>query len=256
MSTAEDGSSGWRLRVHASLPSTSDFCVEAARAGEPDGLAVLALVQTAGRGSRGRAWTAPSGNLNLSLLLRPGGSVAAAGQWALLAGVAVADALAPYAGEPGALQLKWPNDLLLRGGKLAGILIDAADVSGRIDWIVLGIGVNVAHRPALPDRPTACLAEAGATPAPEPLARAILASLARWRGTAAVAGFAAVRAAWSARAQPLGTPLSIVSGSRRFEGRFAGLADDGALLLETEEGTRALQTGEILFPEVAHASGD
>ena len=118
--------SDWRLRRYASLPSTSDLCVRLAREGEPEGVAVLAERQTAGRGSRGRTWESPPGSLCLSVLLRPRRDPASAsGQWALLAALALHDALAPHA-PPGALSLKWPNDVLVAGRKAGGILLDAA----------------------------------------------------------------------------------------------------------------------------------
>ena len=118
----------YQLERVASLPSTSDACVERARAGAPDGLAILADVQTAGRGSRGRSWACPPGNLYLSVLLRPRNRAeeAGAGQWALLAGVALIDTLAAFSASPDGLRLKWPNDVLSDGAKLAGILVDAA----------------------------------------------------------------------------------------------------------------------------------
>lgn len=240
MSTA---GAAWRLRCFETLPSTSDLCISLAEGGEPDGLAVLALRQTHGRGSRGRNWDAPPGNLNLSVLLRPAGDAAEAGRWALLAGLALFDALAPHAGA--GLTLKWPNDLMLDGAKLAGILLDSAvQADGRLGWLVLGLGANLAHAPDLPDRRAACL------PAPAPLPQAVAASvldrLAQWRRVRAVDGFAAIRAAWLARAHPSGTRLTVRSGGTVVGGRFAGLAEDGSLLLQTGGRVHAFPTAEVL----------
>jgi BirA family transcriptional regulator, biotin operon repressor / biotin---[acetyl-CoA-carboxylase] ligase len=125
----------WRLRVHEVLPSTSDLCRSLAADGEPAGLAVLARRQTRGRGSRGRDWESPPGNLFLSVLLRPAGRARDAAQWSLLAGVALGEAFAAYLPDASMLRLKWPNDVLVGGKKIAGILVDSsADAAGMVGW--------------------------------------------------------------------------------------------------------------------------
>ena len=246
-----DAGARWRLTSHASLPSTSDRCIALARAGEPAGLAVLARHQTGARGTRGRSWESMDGNLFLSVLLRPGTPAQAAGHWALLAGVALIEALGTWLPDPAILTLKWPNDLLLRGGKLAGILIDSAlDPQGRIDWLVLGFGANLAVAPAVPGRVTAALAEAGtAPPAPEAVAAALLDRLAHWQRVSQIEGFAPIRAAWLARAHRPGSLLSLRQGDAMISGRFAGLSDQGGLLLQIADRIREFATGEILQAE-------
>jgi BirA family biotin operon repressor/biotin-[acetyl-CoA-carboxylase] ligase len=230
---------GWRLRIHESLPSTSDLLLRLAAAGEPEGLAVLARRQTGGRGRDGRAWESPAGNMYLSVLLRPAGPAREAGRWSLLAAVALADALAGFAPDPRAVALKWPNDLLLDGAKLAGLLCEsAADAQGRLEWLVIGMGANLAVAPAVEDRPTARL---GAVP-PEQVAVAVLAALDRWRRSWLVEGFGAVRAAWMARGPALDQHLAIRGG---IAGRYAGLAEDGSLLLATGGRVHAVASGEI-----------
>jgi BirA family biotin operon repressor/biotin-[acetyl-CoA-carboxylase] ligase len=152
--------------VEEEVPSTSDLLLRLAAAGEPEGLALLARRQTAGRGRDGRGWTSPAGNLSLSLLLRPDAPARDAPHWALLAAVALAEALAPSLPNPAALRLKWPNDLLLHGAKLAGVLVEsAATRDGRIEWLVVGLGANLAVAPAVPGRATACLADHSRRPA-------------------------------------------------------------------------------------------
>jgi BirA family biotin operon repressor/biotin-[acetyl-CoA-carboxylase] ligase len=243
----------WRLLKHDVLPSTADLVRRLADAGEPEGLAVMAGRQTGGRGQQGRAWSSPVGNLYLSLLLRPAEPLRLLPQWALLAAVAVAEALAPFVptprgGEGGAaLTLKWPNDLLLGGAKLAGILTEgAAGADGEIDWLAFGIGVNLAVAPALPDRPTASLAGALA---PAEAAVRVIAALERWRRLRRREGFAPVREAWLARGPALGAPMILrqpqLQPLGQVEGVFEGLAEDGRLLLRSDGETRAYLTGEI-----------
>ena len=235
----------WRLEVHDELPSTSDAVIARADAGEPAGLAILARVQTKGRGSRGRGWHSPSGNCFVSALLRPGGKIAQAGIWPLIAGLAVADALAPLLPDPSRLSLKWPNDVLLGGNKICGILLDlAADPDGGLRWVVIGPGINLVVAPVLPDRKAACLRDEGVDPPPpEVFAQSLLAALGHWQAQPA----SAVHAAWLARAHPLGTALNVRYAGNELAGTFAGLSPEGHLLLRTETGTRIISSGEVLL---------
>ncbi len=234
---------GWRLRIHETLPSTSDLLLQLAVAGEPEGLAVMARQQSAGRGRDGRVWESPRGNLYLSLLLRPGGPAREAPQWALLAAVALHEVLAPLLHEPEALRLKWPNDLLLGGAKCAGVLAEAsATAEGRTDWLVLGIGANLAAAPQLPDRPTAALRVSGPV---EEVAGALLGAIARWRRVRLLEGFRPVRAAWMERGPALETAITVRGPSGPIHGRFVGLAEDGALLISTGGRVHAVSSGEI-----------
>lgn len=233
---------GWRLEVHEALTSTSDRIAEAAEAGEPAGLAVLAHRQTAGRGRSGRAWSSPTGNLYCSVLLRPPGPVREAGQWSLAAGVALAEAARSLDPEPLALRLKWPNDLLRHGAKCAGILTESAlAADGTLAWVGLGIGVNLAEAPPLPDRPTARL---GASEPPEAFAARLIARIDHWARVQAAEGFGPIRAAWVGLGPEFGAPLTLTAGPVT-AGRFAGLAADGALLLDAGDRRHAIHSGEI-----------
>jgi BirA family biotin operon repressor/biotin-[acetyl-CoA-carboxylase] ligase len=237
----------WRLSCCESLPSTQDAAIAAAQAGASH-LAILAARQTAGRGRNGRVWRAPEGNLNLSILLRPGAIPPVPARWSLLAGLAVHDAATVVLPSPAALMLKWPNDLLLAGAKLAGVLIDSALTSdGALDWVVIGIGVNIAEAPDLPDRATTCLAAHGADTTPHALAKLLLDALDRRLAT----GLADIRESWLARAHPPGTPLRAQQGGRVIQGLFEGLAPDGSLLLQ---GHPPLLAGEVTL-EASHAAG-
>jgi BirA family biotin operon repressor/biotin-[acetyl-CoA-carboxylase] ligase len=240
----------WRLEIHDTLPSTADLCRSRAEAGAADGLAILARRQEHGRGRIGRAWTSPPGNLALSVLLRPSPAqpmpARDAGLWSLLAAVAVADALTPHRPAGTRLALKWPNDVLLDGRKLAGILLDsAATPDAQLSWLSIGIGANLAVAPALPDRPTACL---GAdAPAPEAFAQGLLARITHWRGIFAAEGFPPVRDAWTARAQPPGTAMTLKLPDREWAGAFAGLDADGSLRLSSGGTVLCFAAGEVVL---------
>jgi BirA family biotin operon repressor/biotin-[acetyl-CoA-carboxylase] ligase len=231
----------WRLERHDELGSTSDECLTRAKAGAAAGLAVQARRQLAGRGSRGRAWTAPEGNLNLSVLLRPGRPAAEAGLFSLLAGIAVAEALAPRSQT--VPMLKWPNDVLLDGAKLAGILIDAMPDGERLDWLVIGIGVNLAVAPEIAGRRTTSLRAHGGDLSADDAADAILAGLSAWHD----APGARIREAWLARAHPVGTPLTVRGARGELHGSFAGLSETGELLLRGKDRIEPISTGDILL---------
>ncbi|KAA2212737.1 biotin--[acetyl-CoA-carboxylase] ligase [Teichococcus oryzae] len=240
-------SGSWRLSVHDELASTQDAVLAAAADGEPEGLAILARRQSAGRGTQGRSWRSPPGNLYLSLLWRPGGAIRDLPQWSLMAAVALAECARGFLPDGAPLALKWPNDLLLGGAKCAGILTDAsADAEGGLAWVVFGLGVNLAHAPELPDRPTASFAQAGLPP-PDParFAGALLRTLAEWRQRQARLGFACVRQAWLGYGPAIGGELELRRGGEAHRGRFLGLADDGRLLLDVGGTARAFVSGEI-----------
>ena len=232
---------GWRMLVHDQLPSTADLLREQAEAGEPERLAVLARRQTAGRGTRGRSWESPAGNLYLSVLLRPSVPVREVPQWGLLAAVAVHAALAPHAA---GLSLKWPNDLLLGGAKCAGILSEVAlSAEGRLDWLAFGIGVNLASAPEVPGRATAALP--APAPAPEEAAAALIASIDHWRGVREAEGFGAIRRAWLDRGPPAGALTTVTGPAGTVTGGFEGLDETGALLLRTALGMETVTAGDV-----------
>jgi BirA family transcriptional regulator, biotin operon repressor / biotin---[acetyl-CoA-carboxylase] ligase len=237
---------GWRLAIHDTLASTQDVVLAAARQGATEGLAVLARQQVAARGTQGRPWVSPLGNLSLSLLLRPSGPASQLPQYGLLAGVALAEAAAEFL-PPGAdLRLKWPNDLLLGGAKCAGILCDgAASGAGEIEWVVFGIGVNLAVAPPLPDRPTACFAAAGIVPPqPEAFAERLMAALAHWYAQ----GLPAMRQRWLGFGPAPDAPVRLRQGDGFRQGRFGGLDEQGRLLFAGEKGLEVVTAGELLAP--------
>ncbi|UYN97926.1 MAG: biotin--[acetyl-CoA-carboxylase] ligase [Enhydrobacter sp.] len=223
-----------------SVGSTNDEAARLAEQGAPEGTLVWARRQTGGRGRRGRIWVSPPGNLYSSTVVRPRCAAARAAELGFVAALAVAD-LVPAGRD---VRLKWPNDVLVGGGKLAGILPESSiGHGGEVEYVVLGIGVNVDFAPELPDMryPGACL---GGTveAALQGLAGALARRLADWRSQ----GFEAARREWLAKAGPLGAEVSVRLGEELVEGRFAGLDASGALLLETADGRRKITSGELL----------
>ena len=237
----------WRLETFETLKSTSDTCILRAKAGEPEGLAILAHQQSAGRGSRGRQWQSPPGNLNLSILLRPKLPAAASSVFPLIAGIAVADAVGAFLPTNLSPMLKWPNDILLDGAKLAGILIDAAPQNELLDWLIIGIGINLLHAPAIQGRLTTTLAAHGGQITPVEAALTVLNHLAFWLERLNTSNVAPILDAWQQRAHPIGTEIQVQSISNTISGRFAGLSPAGELLLSVDNRIERFQTGEILL---------
>ncbi len=237
----------WRFQAFAELPSTSDFCIERAKEGEAAGLAVFAAQQSAGRGSRGRGWVSPPGNVALSVLLRPDIAPAQASMFPLLAGVAVAEAVRATLPAGPVPMLKWPNDVLLDGKKCAGLLIDAAPEKNRIEWMVIGIGINVAYAPEVPGRIATCLADHGADAGAVEVAKAVLERLAFWLDIFQQFGSVRIIPSWISRAHPIGTKIEVKSPHHNASGTFAGLSPTGELLLSIENRIEKVSTGEILL---------
>jgi BirA family biotin operon repressor/biotin-[acetyl-CoA-carboxylase] ligase len=231
---------GWTLVALQSAGSTNDEASRLAEAGAAEGTVVWAREQTGGRGRRGRHWASPPGNLYSSTVLRPDCPAARAAELGFVAALAVAD-IVPAGRE---LRLKWPNDVLVDGGKVAGILPESAiGAGGTAEHVVMGIGVNVGFAPSLPEMryPGACL---GGTveAALEKLTAALAARLSHWRRD----GFEPVRAEWLAKAGPLGLEVDVRLGDELVRGRFAGMDREGALLLDTVTGPRRIVAGELL----------
>jgi BirA family transcriptional regulator, biotin operon repressor / biotin---[acetyl-CoA-carboxylase] ligase len=227
--------------------STNAEALTHARAGDPGPLWITARAQTAGRGRRGRAWTSSPGNLYATLLLGDPGPAAVAPQLSFVAALAVHDAVLAATGQHVlALMLKWPNDVLCNGAKLAGVLIEG---EGRPLAVAIGIGVNCRQHPAETAYPATDLREAGVDVSPEQLFDRLAATMQRrlgqWdRGQ----GFASIRADWLARAHPPGTQLCLRLGERENVGSFETLDDDGHLILRRADGnTEAIMAGDV-FP--------
>ena len=223
------------IRVVAETGSTNDDVAALAREGALEGTWLRAERQTGGKGRQGRAWHSPPGNLHASTLvrLRPGDPPAPT--LALVAAVALHEVVAIYAPS---VRIKWPNDLLFDGAKLAGILLEREG-----DAVIAGFGVNLAGHPAAVDRPATSLAAlAGMAPAPSPFLEILARNFARWLARWRALGLAPIRAAWLAAAHPPGTALVTPEG----EGLFEDLDETGALRLRLADGSlRVIHAGDV-----------
>jgi BirA family biotin operon repressor/biotin-[acetyl-CoA-carboxylase] ligase len=240
---------GFLLHRHDTVGSTNDEARQLARDGAPEGALVWAATQSAGRGRRGHLWQSPPGNLYLSLVLRPDGPAARAPQLGFVAALALGDALDQLAGPGLQLRYKWPNDLLAGGSKFAGILLESEmAAAGGLDFVIIGIGVNLVSAPRDLEYPATSLADqgvSGVTPAAllEAFATDFVLWAERWRQE----GFAPVRAAWLRRASGIGEAIRVRLEKLTLDGRFLDLDHDGALVLEGSDGRRRIAAGEV-FP--------
>ncbi len=239
---------GQVLHWFEEVGSTNDIARRLADEGATHGEVVVAEVQTAGRGRRGRAWVSPAGrNLTLSIILRPDLPPARAPELTLVASVALCQAVR-QAGVPAGI--KWPNDLLSRGRKLAGVLTELAADPDRVQWVVLGIGANVNVRaeefPAeLRDIATSLAMERG-EPVPRALfAAAVLSSLEEWLDRHAEDGFPPVREAWKAMSITLDREVRVRAGDRDLEGVAEDVDEAGALLVRTRAGLERVLAGDV-----------
>ncbi len=235
----------FKIIAHDALPSTSDTAKALAAAGAPHGTTVFARQQTAGRGRLGRHWVSPRGNLHVSFVLRYDLPPARQGVVGFAAALAVADLVDEHLSGGDRARLKWPNDVLVEGAKVAGILLEA-DASSGTPWLVLGVGVNLRHAPPDMPYPVASLASLGASvPAVEAALDQLVAKLGSWLTLWECNGFAPVREAWLRRGPAPGTALRVTVGSLVREGAFQDLDADGALLLWAPDGTLRIASGEV-----------
>lgn len=238
-----------RIELLDEIGSTNDEAMRRAATGERGPLWIATRRQTAGKGRSGRAWSEDSvGNVAATLLFVPECAPARLPELSLIAGVAthaaIADALPANA--TAAVELKWPNDVLIDGAKACGILIESGNYAGTT-VAVIGIGINVASAPAVSDRAVTCLAAHGCTRDAEAVLTLLATHLAHWLAVWCHGdGFDSIRAAWIDGAVPVGRALEIKTGSGPVAGTFAGLDHDGALLLDLPSaGRRRFTYGDV-----------
>jgi BirA family biotin operon repressor/biotin-[acetyl-CoA-carboxylase] ligase len=248
---AVDGIAGpFKLIAVDEVDSTSTMAKRLCAADAEDGTLVWALRQTAGRGRLSRAWISPPGNLYVSLILRPDAAAAKAAGLTFAAALAVAEAVETLLGGEPPVRCKWPNDVLVSGRKIAGILLESATTAtGLLEWVVIGIGLNVASHP--PDSETiypatSLRAEGNAAANVEEALPVLCHCLDHWLRLWAGEGFAPIRSAWLGRAHGLGEPVAIRCGDAALSGIFRGLDEDGALILDQDGNRHRVTAGDVL----------
>ena len=232
------------IRTVATTGSTQADLAARIAAGERfgEGEWLVADRQSAGKGRQGRAWFDGTGNFMGSTVVWPGPGDPPPSSLALVTGLAVFEAVAPFVPPPNVAFLKWPNDVLIGAAKLSGVLLERVG-----EAVIIGIGVNLAAAPQVEGRETIALSAFG--PAPDrdlfaaALAQQFELELAGWR----INGLGPLLRRWQAAAHPPGTPLLVGElGEAPTAGTFAGLAADGALQLRLADGTtRTIHAGEI-----------
>jgi BirA family transcriptional regulator, biotin operon repressor / biotin---[acetyl-CoA-carboxylase] ligase len=240
---------GYRLISHDSIGSTNDEAKRHARDGAAAGTLVWALEQTAGRGRRGRAWVSPRGNLYMSLVMRPDCPVERAAQLGFVAAVAIGSALAEMLPPLDRLSYKWPNDVLLNGRKIAGILLESEmTVLDRLAFLVVGVGVNLAVAPQDTEFPATSVLEEGLGEiAPAAMLEAFSRHFQSWEQRWRKNGFTPVRTSWRAAAATRGEPIRVRLDAATLYGRFIDIDEQGALLLDCAGEHRRISAGEV-FP--------
>lgn len=240
---------GHQVHYYKTVGSTNDEAFRLGLQGAPGGTAVVADAQNAGKGRLARVWHSPPGaNIYTSVLLRPRFEAARAPQISIVAGVAAAETIEPYC--PGRVALKWPNDVQIGGKKVCGILAQMKLAQADIDFVVVGIGMNVNWRPEqFPEEirsiATSLFLETGRDISREDLLNRLYENLTKWYKSLLTCGFEAVRQAWLSRAPMIGQNVAVRFGDETLSGRAAGLDEDGSLILETPEGAaRKVSAGD------------
>lgn len=232
---------GYRLETLETIDSTNLEAMRRLAQGDKGPLWLRAIAQTGGRGRNGRGWTSPPGNLYASLLIPLAAPPAHASELALVTGVAVHRVIAqllPHEAATGRLHLKWPNDLLLDAAKLAGILIETSITSGEAGFTaVIGIGVNVATHPPDVGQPATNLKVHGIEIEPSELLKRIAGALDLALRVWVKQGFTAFSEEWLERAHRIGVEVGAQTHAGRISGTFTGLAEDGALMVKSADGT-------------------
>ena len=214
---------------------------------------ILAHHQTAARGRRGRSWANPKGNLACTLVLRPEGAPAQAALRSFVASLALFDACVAVTGRAAGFSLKWPNDVLLNGGKLAGILLESAGSGGGVTHLFIGIGVNLSEVPPVEQleeravRPVSLLSEAGAAVTPEEFLGELAAAYAHYEQQFVTYGFEVIRTAWLDKAAKLGEVITARTGSSETTGTFETVDGEGNLVLNTAKGRVSIPAADIYF---------
>ena len=261
---------GYALESFPSVGSTNAIAIERALAGEPGPLWIVSKKQESGRGRRGREWATPEGNLAATLLLSGLGELSHAATLGFVAGLALGDALEAVApgrsvsitpdgadaGPRSRFELKWPNDVLAGGAKLAGILLESTGLPDGRFAVAIGIGVNVVAHPADLPYPATSLAALGAACDAEALFLALSdAWIDNWRAWNGGCGLAEIRRRWLARAAGLGGEVAVRVDGEVLRGTFETIDEDCRFVVRDRQGrAHRIAAGDVHFGAVASAA--
>lgn len=239
---------GYGLKEFDEIDSTNEEARRLAASGERGPVWITARHQTAGRGRRGRKWESPTGNLAATLLLSPEKPASECAQLSFVSALAVFDTIVGF--EPDAeIRVKWPNDVLVNGRKIAGILLESASQGANPVFLAIGIGINLKTHPSDTEFPATSLASLGlAAPLPRHALLELAGPFAKWYDIWRGEGFSPIRDAWLARAAGLGTRIRARLQNEETSGMFEGIDMTGALLLrEAQDRLRTISAGEVYF---------
>lgn len=244
----------WRVQVLGTTPSTQDIVRGLAENAEAEGLAIQSLQQTKGRGRHGNDWTSPMGNLYLSVLLRPSCRADKAAQMAFVTALAMSEAIGDVIEGGHDKTLKWPNDVLIDGKKVSGILLETKlDNHGRVDYLIIGTGVNIFAPPEGAEGLDRIKKERIAVNVFRDLyLQKLRAHYLLWQDK----GFAPVREAWLKQAHGIGQTMKIRLPETGYEGTFEGVDDHGALIATVNGERKVFTAGDVHFGVRKDASGD
>jgi BirA family biotin operon repressor/biotin-[acetyl-CoA-carboxylase] ligase len=237
---------GYRLIARDVVGSTNDEARALIAAGAAQGAVVWAESQTAGRGSHGRQWISPPGNLYCSVILRPQIDAARLTEMSFVAALAVRDAVLGVMPPDAAVELKWPNDVLLAGKKVAGILVEAEKLPDEARTaLIVGIGINIVSAPRETAHPASCLSAVGRAPRVSRLLASLIAGLDRRMAQWTRSGFAAIREEWVRHAYRIGEQVTVGEG---LTGAFTGVDETGAIIIALTDGERRrLVSGSVRY---------
>jgi BirA family biotin operon repressor/biotin-[acetyl-CoA-carboxylase] ligase len=239
---------GYGLKEFDEIDSTNEEARRLAAAGERGPVWIIADHQTAGRGRRGRKWESPTGNLAATLLLNPDKPASECAQLSFVSALAASDTVASFTPEF-EIKVKWPNDVLVGGRKIAGILLESASQGRDPQYLIVGIGMNLRAHPPDTEFPATSLKALGLhAPLPRHALLELAGPFAKWYDVWRAQGFSPIRDAWLARAAGLGTRIRARLTNEETVGIFEGIDDTGALLLrETQDRLRTIAAGEVFF---------
>ena len=236
----------FKIHYYAVLNSTNDTAKEMATGGAPEGSVVIADRQETGRGRQGNSWVSPEGNLYMSVILREAVSPKEAGQISFIAAVALADVLKEAIQPEHTVQQKWPNDVWVDGKKISGILLESeySSATKTMDWVVLGIGVNLNAAP----EGAICLNDLSASKIDRDrfaknLLEALKQRLNQWREH----GFHIIQKDWLADARALNEEITVRLPQETLRGEFQGIDENGCLLLIIDGIKKKIASGDVFF---------